>query len=104
MRATELLASRVVDERGAHVGRVRDVRVSRAGWEVVGLAVADGWRARLAHRWGYAEGRAQGPWLLRRLTRAAVERTLFVPAERVTDWGPGVVRIRGGARDPARPA
>ena len=99
MRATELLASYVVDESGARVGAVRDVRVSRGDYAVVGLAVADGWRARAAHRWGYAEGRAQGPWLFRALAAPAVARTRFVPAERVRDWGPGVVRISGRGDD-----
>ena len=99
MRASELLASYVVDESGARVGAVRDVRVRRGDYEVVGLAVADGWRARVAHRWGYAEGRADAPWLLRRLLAPAVARTRFVPAARVRDWGPGVVKIAGGGDD-----
>ncbi len=99
MRANELLASRVVDERGTYVGQVRDIRVSGSDYSVVGLAVGDGWRSRIAHRWGYAEGRAQGPTLLRALLRPAVERTLYVPADRVSEWRPGVVRLRGSGDD-----
>ncbi len=99
MRTTELLAADVVDERGRRVGQVRDVRISLPSYELAGVAVADGWRARLAHRWGFAEGRTQGPWLFRALLRPAVRKTLFVPASRVTEWGPGVVRITGSAED-----
>ncbi len=33
------------------------------------------------------------------LLRPAVRTTLFVPASRVTDWGPAVVRISGAADD-----
>lgn len=98
MRATDLLTSTVVDEKGRSLGRVHDIRISRrtpaarGGFEVAGLAIGGG---RLVHAWGYAEHRAAGPWLLRILTARAARGARFVPAERVVDWGPGLVRIHG---------
>ena len=99
MRASELLASQVVDSNGRPLGPVRDIRVERDGFRVVGLVVGKGAFARVAHGWGYAEGRAQGPALLSWLTRRATRRARFIPADRVVDWGPGTVRIGGDARE-----
>lgn len=96
MRSSELLASVLVDEAGRRVGPIRDVRVgrtSREGFRVTGLVAGMGRFAGLAHAWGFAEGRAAGPWLLRVLTADASRRARFVPAERIVDWGPGEVRI-----------
>ena len=97
MRATDLLSATVVDESGRSLGRVHDIRIephpsSQGGFPVAGLAVGGG---RLAHVWGFAERRATGPWLLRVLTARTTRAARFVPADRVTDWGPGVVRIQG---------
>ena len=97
MRLSELLASRVVDEQGRDLGPVRDVRVSPRAYRVTGIVIGHGRFAGLAHAWGYAEGRAQGPWLFRVLTRDAARRATFVPADRIVDWGPGTIRIRGGS-------
>ncbi len=99
MRASELLASEVVDATGRRLGPVRDVLVHRDGFGVVGLVVGDGPFAGIAHAWGYAEGRAQGPWLLRSLTRRATRNARFIPVEAVADWGPGVIAISADARD-----
>ena len=104
MRATELLCSTVVDETGQPIGRVHDIRANRqpptAGQhpplQVAGLAIGGGV---LAHAWGFAEGRATGPWLLRVLTQRAARRARFVPADRILDWGPGIVRIQGNGDD-----
>jgi sporulation protein YlmC with PRC-barrel domain len=93
MRASELLASSVVDSTGRRVGRVRDVRVIRDGFRVAGLVIGGGPFAGIAHSWGYAEGRAQGPPLLRALTRRATRSARFVPVDRVSDWGDGVVEL-----------
>lgn len=107
MRVTDLLSSTVVDESGHSLGRVHDVRVVRdvpgrslamdtpGGFHIAGLVVGGG---RLVHAWGFSEGRATGPWLLRKFTARAAGRARFVPAERVNDWGPGVVRIHGPGR------
>lgn len=98
MRATDLLSATVVDESGRSLGRVHDIRIERqpsegrGGFPVAGLAIGGG---RLAHVWGFAEHRAAGPWLLRALTARTARAARFVPADRVTDWGPGVVRIHG---------
>ncbi len=99
MRASELLGSEVRDEAGRRLGPVRDIRVSRRGFRVVGLVVGGGPLAGIAHGWGYAEGRAQGPWLFEALTRGATRQARFIPAERVLDWGPGEVVVAGGADD-----
>lgn len=106
MRASELLASVVVDGAGRRVGAVRDVRLAwetRAGggsaFRVVELVAGDGPLAGIAHAWGFAEGRARGPWLLRLLTASATRRAVVVPADRVADWGPGEVRITGDTTD-----
>ena len=98
MRASELLNVPVIDEAGTTVGRVRDLRVTRrAGdFRIAGLAVGGG---RLAHSWGYADDRATGPWLLRALNARGARSARFVPAGRVLQWGPGVVRIRGRGAD-----
>ncbi|GAA3343038.1 hypothetical protein GCM10020358_40230 [Amorphoplanes nipponensis] len=106
MRATELLSRPVVDEHGRPLGRVHDLRIARRpeqhgparGWAVAGLAVGGG---RLVHAWGFAERRAAGPWLLRKITARAGRVARYVPAERVLAWGPEVVRVRtGGAELP----
>jgi hypothetical protein len=102
MRASELFAATVVDEDGRTLGRVHDIRISRdtsagadgkgAPIRVVGLAVGGG---RLVHTWGFAEGRATGPWLLRVITARGARRARFLPAEQVVDWGPA--RCASGA-------
>ncbi len=104
MRISELLAARVVDERGRDVGWVHDVRVARVrrgsseALEVTGLVVGPrGMLARAAHSWGFAEGRAEGPVLLKVLTRSSVRASGFVPAERVLDWSPPELRIEGSS-------
>lgn len=106
MRASELLATGVVDADGRELGPVRDVRLARrnGAFVVVGLVVGGGRGSRVAHSWGYAEGRAQGPLLLRALTRGAARNARFVPAERVVEWSPSVrIDCRGeelpGLRD-----
>ncbi|HVL94799.1 MAG TPA: PRC-barrel domain-containing protein [Solirubrobacteraceae bacterium] len=95
MRATELLACRVVDARGADLGPLRDVRVRLldGAFEVTALVVGGGRFAGLAHATGVAEGRVQGPWLLRRLCRDAVEAVRVAPADAVAEWGPGTIRL-----------
>ncbi len=95
MRASELLRSEVVDARGRRLGPVRDIRITRDGFRVAGIVVGGGPFASIAHGWGYAEGRAQGPWLLRVLTRRATRQARFVDANDVVDWGPGEVKIEG---------
>lgn len=99
MRASELLGSTVVDRSGGDVGVVRDVLVRRHGrgsFLVVGLAVASGRLAAVAHAWGFASGRASGPWLLRKLLEPASRRVRFVAVPDVADWGPHTVTL---ARD-----
>jgi len=93
MRASELLSSEVVDVAGRRLGPVRDVRLSREGFRVVGPVVGEGPFALIAHRWGYAEGRARGPALIAATCRSAIRRARFVSAESARDWGPGVIRL-----------
>lgn len=99
MRASELLAGTVLDEAGRSLGPVRDVRLDAETYEVVGLVIGGGRLARMAHAWGYAEGRAVGPWPFRRLTQRASRRARLIPAEKVVEWGPRIVRIRGSMDD-----
>lgn len=107
MRISELLGARVVDDDGAELGRVHDVRLTVserdgrvATLRVAGLVVGgDGPLSRAAHAWGYAEGRAQAPLVLRRLTAGAVRRSRFVPARRVEAWELPVIRISGSGDD-----
>ncbi|HEX5983948.1 MAG TPA: hypothetical protein VFY69_07060 [Solirubrobacterales bacterium] len=101
MRASELIDSPVYED-GRLAGIVRDLRVEAepaadGSFAVLGLVLGDpGPRAAAAHAWGFAEGRAQGPWLLRRLVGNGASR--FVPADRVVDWGPERLQIRGEGR------
>jgi hypothetical protein len=104
MRISELLSSEVVDETGRSGGWVHDVRISgepgpgeeAAPFRVVGLVIGGG---RLPHAWGFAEGRATGPWLLRVLTARGARQARFVPAARVESWEAGTIRIRGRLGD-----
>lgn len=106
MRISELLTATVVDETGRSVGRVRDVRITRqptpAGegepppFRIAGLVLGGG---RLAHAWGFAEGRASGPWLFRVLTARAARKARFLPAEQVETWDPQGVTMRGRLED-----
>jgi hypothetical protein len=108
MRISELYGAMVVDEDGTAVGEVSDVRLrvskrsrKRVGRiSVAGLVVAPKEvLARAAHAWGYAEGRAQGPALLRWLTASAVRRSRFVPAGAIREWDKPTIRISGSAKD-----
>ena len=102
MRASELLGARVADATGREIGVVQDLRATHApataGEErrlrIVGLVVGrDRLVDRVAHGWGFAERRALGPWVLRRLTAGAARRAVYVPVERVTTWRPGVLQL-----------
>lgn len=102
MRARQLLGSEALDGAGRRVGAVRDVRLVRTPdgrLRVTGLVVGGGFLAGPAHAWGFAEGRASGPWLLRKLLERAARQARFVPASAVRDWGPGTVRIASVAAD-----
>lgn len=54
-------------------------------------------RSRVAHAWGYAEGHAQGPGLIRAFAARGVEEAKVVPAEEVLDWGPNPIIVDSGA-------
>ena len=104
MRAAELMRMPVYDSEGTPLGPVRDMRVVwndvpapppavPSRFEVVGLVVGGGRLARAAHAWGYAERRAAGPWLFRKLLASATRDARFVPAGAVRSWGPDVVEL-----------
>jgi hypothetical protein len=101
MRASELIGSPVLDESGRSVGVVRDLRVALegatpGGFPITAVVVGEtGLRSAAAHAWGLAQGRTVGPALLHRLLAPAMERSLFVRADLVLDWGPDTLRIRG---------
>ncbi len=102
MRASELLGREVVDEGGRHVGIVHDVRVRIGDGGAVtltGIVVAPGTvRSRLAHAWGYAQGRAHGPFLMRALVGTGMSDE-EIPTARVRSWDEAatVVVRAGGA-------
>ena len=103
MRISELIGAKVVDGDGADLGCVHDVRITVAArrgratsLRVAGLVIGSGgWLSRAAHRWGYAEGRAEAPLALKWLTSRATLKSRFVPARRVEAWGPQLIRISG---------
>jgi sporulation protein YlmC with PRC-barrel domain len=99
MRATELLGTEVVDDAGRSLGPVRDLRVVPDTLEVAGLVVGNGPFAAIAHRWGYAEGRARGPWVLRGIAAHVSRDARFVPADEVLDWRAVPIRITCAAAD-----
>ena len=110
MRLSELLAMEAVDETGAHVGRVHDVRVRQDGpvgagydaaLQVTGLIVGTGG---MAHRLGYRWSRSRGPWLLRVLMQRR-RRPRFVPWERIRTIEATRLVVSGRGEDlpPAEP-
>jgi sporulation protein YlmC with PRC-barrel domain len=99
MRASKLLRADVVDETGRSLGPVRDLRITPDSLEIVGLVVGGGPVADIAHGWGYAEGRAAGPWLLRAATGRAARRARMIPSGRVVAWGSETIQITGSWDD-----
>ena len=96
MRASELMSATVVAKDGVLLGPVRDLRIAiepDGSLVVSGVVVGGGGFARIAHAWGFAEGRAQGPWLFRRLTDEACRVARFAPADEVRSWGPDVIEL-----------
>lgn len=110
MLASELLGREVVDAQGRALGVVHDVRVAvplgdhtsldhapePLGVPVVAVVVGPStFRTRLAYAWGFAQGRTQGPSLLRLLvSRPAGAQTVAVTS--VTDWDfEGRIRVTG---------
>lgn len=101
MRISELLRSVAVSPSGSRLGRIHDVRLRHESsakgstFYVTKLVISnESVLSRVAHAWGFAQRRAQGPWPLRSLTSHAVRSARVIPAELVTDWGPGKVMIR----------
>jgi hypothetical protein len=100
MRLSDLLGAEVRDEAGRSMGRVHDVRLRRSGigtaatYELTELVIAP-WnlRTRAAHAWGYAEGRAAGPRLIRAALQPGAERSRRVRATEVSSWGPDAITI-----------
>jgi hypothetical protein len=92
-----------VDADGRRLGRVHDVRVVREGeaFRVVSVLFGAGALSTIATVWGYTEGRASGPWLLRRLLEPGVRKELLVSADDVAEWGE-TITLRGGA-EPLHP-
>lgn len=100
MRASDLIGSPVYDEGDRFAGIVRDLRLegdpaADGSFAILGIVLGEpATRDAAAHAWGFAEERAQGPWLLRRLAGGGDPR--FVPVDQVLDWGPERLRIREG--------
>ncbi len=109
MRISELLGSDVVDRDGRSLGRVHDVRLRAERGQGPGTLVVtalvvgpDTLRARAAHAWGFAEGRAEGPTVLLVATRSALRDSRVLPVDRVTEWSPPRVRT-DAAKDELAP-
>ena len=102
MRASELIGSPVYDEGDRFAGIVRDLRLegdpaADGSFAILGIVLGDpGTGDAAAHAWGFAEVRAQGPWLLRRLAGGCNPR--FIAVNRILDWGPERLRIREGGQ------
>lgn len=104
MRASELLGAPVIDASGREIGVVQDLRAlreaesaavsTRGRVRIAALIIGgDGLIDKMAHGWGFAEGRTEGPWILRRLTSRSVDAARVVPASLVESWGPERVRL-----------
>lgn len=97
---SDLLGSTVLDADGRELGPLQDVRARRDAGEgrlKLHSIVVGGHR--LAHSFGYVEGRTTGPWLLRRLvTSRGGGEAAIVPVRMVADWNPPV-RLSVAARD-----
>ena len=104
MRVTDLLGREVLDADGMSLGPVRDIRMRwdeqavpppgvSSRFDIAGLVVGDGRFAGAAHAWGFAEGRADGPALLRVLFSQAVQAARFVPVAYVSSWGPDRIQL-----------
>lgn len=95
MRTSELLGRRVVTDDGRDLGIVHDLRVLLPGdggaLRLTGVVTGPAThRARLAHAWGYAAERAQGPglvrwWLCRGLRQRVVSPRSVVSWDRRGD-------------------
>jgi hypothetical protein len=92
---SDLLLAPVFDAAGRDLGQVLDVRLAerRGTFEVVGVDVGRGLWARLAHAWGYAAGRASGPWILRAVSARALRHVVFIRAEDVASWSANRVQL-----------
>ena len=100
MRGAELMDAEVVDDSGASLGVVRDLRLRNgsSGFEVTGVVYSPrGVLSAAAHSWGFGAGRTDGPALLQRVAALALRSSVFVPADSVTAWGAGRVEIQRGA-------
>ena len=109
MRLSELLRRPVLDESGAEVGRVHDVRLVRDGpamgefgpaYRVLGLVVGP---IGIGERLGYGRTDMTGPWLIAAPLTVRHRRARFVPWERVAEVTDETVRISGSAADLAEP-
>lgn len=96
MRLAELLGLEVVTEDGERLGRARDVRLAgrpagnRPHLRAEALVVGAGAHAA---RWGYAEGRVTGPWLVAAVMRLVGRSSTVVPWSHVVDIDLGQGRI-----------
>jgi hypothetical protein len=92
LRVSDLMASEVIAADGAHLGKVRDVRVVQDGpvrqgvqaaWRVDAIMVGAG---AVGGRLGYYHGQVEGPWLLRTIFRRRTRRFRAIPVEQIADW------------------
>jgi hypothetical protein len=104
MRLSDLLDAEVLDELGASIGHVHDVRMVRDGplqdafgaaLRVTGFVVG---RPSLGARLGLGRAEMRGPWLLKAFFRW-IRTDLYVEWARVRSIEEGRMRIRGTESD-----
>ena len=109
MRLSEILGSHVVDEAGASLGRVADVRAVQDGPVHPGFGAAlriDGLivgRRGLAFRLGLYRLNVRGPWPLAAIFGSLEKRSRYVQWERVVSCAAATVHIRGTGDDLSPP-
>jgi sporulation protein YlmC with PRC-barrel domain len=100
VRAAELLRARAVDTEGRRLGKVHDIRLSRASpdepWRIDSLVVG---RSALAYRFGYATGGVTGPAPLVLLAGWLSRRREVLPWSRVDSFRDGRLVVRPAPAD-----
>jgi hypothetical protein len=104
MRASDLVAARVLGPDGTYLGKVTDVRVVQDGpvlgtwgaaFRVAGLVVT---KARAGNFLGYERDQMRGPWLVAALVRWLHRDDVFVHWPDVVAVEEHAVRVRGCER------
>ena len=99
MKLSDLLGAEIIDDAGANLGKVHDVRVVQDGpvlspfgasLRIEGLVVG---RGSLGERLGLHRSRVKGPWILKRFFDWRFHAPRFVPWEAVNAITPRRIYI-----------